>query len=434
MSEYTEIIKCHAREILDSRGNPTLEAEILLADGSFGKAAVPSGASTGAFEACELRDGGERYMGKGVLTAVGNVNTVIAKEIIGRDAADQKAVDALLCRLDGTENKSRLGANAILAVSLACAKAAANSAQQSFFRYIGGLRGGTLPVPMMNIINGGKHADNSICCQEFMIMPVGAESFSECLRWCVQVFHTLRSMLKERGFSTAVGDEGGFAPNLESDEDALRLIVEAIERAGFRAGDDFKIALDPASTEMYDEAKKAGHEGSYSFWKRGEILTREQLIDMWADWSDKYPIISIEDGCAEEDWEGWQMLTRRLGGRIQLVGDDLFVTNSARLKKGIKTGAANAILIKVNQIGTLTETLDAIETAMRAGYNVIISHRSGETEDTSIADIAVGVSAGQIKTGAPSRTDRTAKYNRLLCIEEQLGEFAEYPGRGIFEK
>lgn len=434
MHEYTEIISCRAREILDSRGNPTLEAEILLADGSLGRAAVPSGASTGAFEACELRDGGKRYMGKGVLRAVENVNGIIANAIIGHDAADQKAIDALLCSLDNTENKSRLGANAVLAVSLACAKAAAKAGGQSLYRYIGGLCGGMLPVPMMNIINGGKHADNSVCCQEFMIMPTGAESFSECLRWCAEVFHTLKSLLKERGFSTAVGDEGGFAPNLETDEDALRLIIEAVERAGFRSGEDFKIALDPAATEMYDEAKKAGHDECYSFWKRGEILTREQLVDLWADWTSKYPIISIEDGCAEEDWDGWKMLTERLGDKIQLVGDDLFVTNTKRLKKGIKIGAANAILIKINQIGTLSETLEAIDTAKRAGYNVIVSHRSGETEDTSIADIAVGVGAGQIKTGAPSRSERTAKYNRLLRIEDELGSTAVFPGKNIFEK
>lgn len=429
MKDYIAIEDIIAREILDSRGNPTVEVEVYAEGGVVGRASVPSGASTGAFEACELRDGdNERYMGKGTLRAVENVNTEIAEAICGYNVLDQVAIDREMIALDGTENKSRLGANAILGVSLAVAKAAAECMGMSLYQYIGGVNSKVLPVPMMNIINGGKHADNSVSCQEFMIMPVGASSFREALRWCAQVFHTLKSVLKSKGYSTAVGDEGGFAPDLGSDEEAVQVIVEAIEAAGFKPYDDFRIALDPASTEMYDEAKKKGEEGKYYFWKQDKMLTADEMVDFWADWVEKYPIISIEDGMAEEDWEGWDKLTKRIGDKVQLVGDDLFVTNTKRLKKGIGLGVANSILIKVNQIGTLTETLEAIETANRAGYTAVTSHRSGETEDTTIADIAVATNSGQIKTGAPSRTDRVAKYNQLLRIEEELGETAEYPG------
>ncbi len=432
MKQYVEIQEIYGREVLDSRGNPTVEAEVVLEDGCTGRASVPSGASTGAFEACELRDGGKRYMGNGVEKAVANVNGEIANTLIGLNALDQVAIDSALIRLDGTPDKSRLGANAILAVSLACAKAAANSSAISLYQYIGGINAKTLPVPMMNIINGGKHADNSLSCQEFMIMPVGAKNFKTALRNCTEVFHTLKEILKEKGLSTAVGDEGGFAPNLENDEDAVKLIIEAIEKAGFNPYDDFRIALDPASTEMYEAAKKDGNKGKYSFWKTGKTLSREEMVDFWADWAQKYPIISIEDGMAEEDWDGWNLLTKRLGDKIQLVGDDLFVTNTTRLQKGISLKAANSILIKVNQIGTLTETLDAIQMAQRAGYTAVISHRSGETEDTTIASLAVAVNAGQIKTGAPSRTDRVAKYNELLRIEEDLCLSAEYNGLASF--
>lgn len=429
MKDYIAIEDIIAREILDSRGNPTVEVEVYAEGGVVGRASVPSGASTGAFEACELRDGdNERYMGKGTLRAVENVNTEIAEAICGYNVLDQVAIDREMIALDETENKSRLGANAILGVSLAVAKAAAECMGMSLYQYIGGVNSKVLPVPMMNIINGGKHADNSVSCQEFMIMPVGASSFREALRWCAQVFHTLKSVLKSKGYSTAVGDEGGFAPDLGSDEEAVQVIVEAIEAAGFKPYDDFRIALDPASTEMYDEAKKKGEEGKYYFWKQDKMLTADEMVDFWADWVEKYPIISIEDGMAEEDWEGWDKLTKRIGDKVQLVGDDLFVTNTKRLKKGIGLGVANSILIKVNQIGTLTETLEAIETANRAGYTAVTSHRSGETEDTTIADIAVATNSGQIKTGAPSRTDRVAKYNQLLRIEEELGETAEYPG------
>ncbi len=429
MKSYIAIEGIAAREILDSRGNPTVEVEVYTEGDFVGRAAVPSGASTGAFEACELRDGDKnRYMGQGVLKAVENVNGEISDALLGLNVLDQPYIDKTIIELDGTKDKSRLGANACLAVSLACAKAAAAALGQSLYNYIGGANAKTLPVPMMNIINGGKHADNSISCQEFMIMPVGAKSFSEALRWCSEVFHTLKKLLKEKGYSTAVGDEGGFAPNLAEDEEAVRIILEAIERAGFKPYDDFRIALDPASTEMYEEAKKSGEAGKYYFWKTDKMLSRDEMVEFWADWVSKYPIISIEDGMAEEDWEGWDMLTKRLGGKVQLVGDDLFVTNTERLKKGIRTGVANSILIKVNQIGTLTETLDAIETANRAGYTAVTSHRSGETEDTTIADIAVATNSGQIKTGAPSRTDRTAKYNRLLRIEEELDECAIYKG------
>lgn len=433
MMDYIAIEGIAAREILDSRGNPTVEVEVYTEGDYVGRAAVPSGASTGAFEAYELRDGdNDRYMGRGVERAVENVNGEIADALLGYNVLDQAEIDRMLIRLDGTPNKSRLGANAVLGVSLACAKAAAAALGLSLYRYIGGVNAKTMPVPMMNIINGGKHADNSISCQEFMIMPAGAKTFREALRWCAQVFHTLKGILKEKGYSTAVGDEGGFAPNLGSDEEAVQIIVEAVEKAGFRPYDDFRIALDPASTEMFEEAKKRGETGKYYFWKTDRIMTAEEMVDFWADWTAKYPIISIEDGMAEEDWEGWDMLTKRLGSKVQLVGDDLFVTNTQRLKKGIKLGAANSILIKVNQIGTLTETLEAIETANRAGYTAVTSHRSGETEDTTIADIAVATNAGQIKTGAPSRTDRTAKYNRLLRIEEELGSEAVYPGLGAW--
>lgn len=418
---YPEIAFVHAREILDSRGNPTIETEVFLDDGTFATAAVPSGASTGAFEAYELRDKDkDRYGGKGVLKAVHNVNTVINEELKGANPFNQRKIDALLCSLDSSDNKHKLGANAILSVSLAVAKAAANSLGVSLYRYIGGTNAHILPVPMMNIINGGRHASNSICCQEFMIMPVGAKSYSEGLRQCVEVFHTLAGVLKEKGYSTAVGDEGGFAPNLENDEEALKAICSAVEKAGYKMEDDFKIALDPATTEMYEAAKNDGKEGCYSFWKQGNYLTREEMISFWEDWTKRYPICSIEDAMSEEDWDGWKEITAKLGNKIQLVGDDLFVTNTKRLQKGIDLNSANAILVKVNQIGTLTESLDAIELAKRSGYNTIISHRSGETEDTTIADIAVAVNAGQIKTGAPSRTDRTSKYNRLLRIEEEL--------------
>ncbi|MEE1013072.1 MAG: phosphopyruvate hydratase [Clostridia bacterium] len=429
MKAYIGIVDVMAREILDSRGNPTVEVEVLAEDGVLGRAAVPSGASTGAFEACELRDSEDsRYGGKGVLKAVENVNGPICEALLGMNVLDQIAIDKTLIALDGTPDKTKLGANAILGVSLACAKAAAMAVGQSLYQYLGGVHAHTMPVPMMNVINGGKHADNSISCQEFMIMPVGAESFREGLRWCAEVFHTLKGVLKEKGYSTAVGDEGGFAPNLAGDEEAVKLLVEAIEKAGFRPGADFRIALDPASTEMYEEAKKKGQEDCYYFWKQDRMLTREQMVDFWADWVEKYPIISIEDGMAEEDWEGWKLLTKRIGDKVQLVGDDLFVTNPSRIAKGIKQGVANSVLIKVNQIGTLTETLEAIQTANRAGYTAVASHRSGETEDTTIADLAVAVNAGQIKTGAPSRTDRVAKYNRLLRIEEELGDMATYPG------
>lgn len=429
MTSFIGIVDIFGREILDSRGNPTVEAEVTVEGGITGRAAVPSGASTGAFEACELRDGDtSRFLGRGVEKAVQNINNEISNEICGLNVLDQIVIDKAMIALDGTPNKSRLGANAILAVSLACAKAAAQALGVSLYRYIGGCSANTLPVPMMNIINGGKHADNSVSCQEFMIMPVGAPSFKEALRMCAEVFHTLKKVLSSRGYSTAVGDEGGFAPNLKNDEEAVVVICEAIEQAGYKPGADFRIALDPASTEMYDEAKKKGQEGSYYFWKTDVMKTREQMVDFWEDLARKYPIISIEDGMAEEDWDGWKLLTERLGGKIQLVGDDLFVTNTGRLAKGIQLGVANSILIKVNQIGTLTETLEAIQMANRAGYTAVTSHRSGETEDTTIADIAVAVNSGQIKTGAPSRTDRVAKYNQLLRIEEELGSAAQYPG------
>lgn len=423
MKQYIPIESVFAREILDSRGNPTVEVEVIAEGGFIGRASVPSGASTGAFEAIELRDeGNERYLGKGVETAVNNVNNTIAPEVEGMNVFDQVAVDKLMIDLDGTPNKERLGANAILGVSLAVAKAAAEALGLGLYQYIGGVNAKTLPVPMMNIINGGKHADNSVNIQEFMIMPVGAESFKEALRMCAEVFHNLKKVLHGKGLSTAVGDEGGFAPNLETDEQAIQVILEAVEKAGYKPGDDFRIAIDAAATEMYQE------DGTYFFWKTNIRKTKEEMVDYWADLASKYPIISLEDGVSEEDWEGWKMLTEKLGNKIQLVGDDLFVTNTKRLDKGIKLGVANSILIKVNQIGTLTETLDAIQMANRAGYTAVTSHRSGETEDATIADIAVATNSGQIKTGAPSRTDRVAKYNQLLRIEEELGEIAEFPG------
>ena len=423
------IVTVFGREILDSRGNPTVEAEVLLEDGSIGRASVPSGASTGIYEACELRDGDpSRYLGKGVSKAVHNVNTEIRNALIGADALDQAGIDHLLIELDGTPNKRRLGANAILGVSLACAKAAAVSQGVSLYRYLGGVNAKILPVPMMNILNGGAHAANNVDIQEFMIMPVSAPSWKEALRCCAEVFHTLKVVLKENKIPvTGVGDEGGYAPMLKKDEDALAMIVAAIERAGYKPGEDFMIAIDAASSEWYEEET-----GLYHLPKSGKRLTKSQMVNMWKRFSEKYPIISLEDGMGETDWEGWAMLTKAIGNKVQLVGDDLFVTNTERLSQGIEKGIANSILIKVNQIGTLTETLDAINMAHRAGYTAIVSHRSGETEDTTIADISVAVNAGQIKTGAPSRSDRVAKYNQLLRIEEELGRMAQYPGKKAF--
>ena len=428
MKSMIEIVDVVAREILDSRGNPTVEVEVTLDDGVVGRAAVPSGASTGIYEACELRDGDEsRYLGKGVEKAVTNVNTEIAEALIGMNALDQPAIDALLIELDGTPNKARLGANAILGASLACAKAAAESLGTSLYNYIGGVNAKTLPVPMMNILNGGAHASNNVDIQEFMIMPVGAPTFKEGLRRCAEVFHSLKKVINAQGGSTAVGDEGGFAPNLKKDEDALKLIVEAIEKAGYKPGEDFMIAIDAASSEWYNEET-----GCYDLPKAKKTMTKQQLVNMWKKFVETYPIISLEDGMGETDWDGWTMLTKAIGSKVQLVGDDLFVTNVERLSTGIEKGIANSILIKVNQIGTLTETLDAIQMANRAGYTAVVSHRSGETEDTTIADIAVATNAGQIKTGAPSRTDRVAKYNQLLRIEEELGDSAQYLGRKAF--
>ncbi len=429
MKQYLEIENVFAREILDSRGNPTVEVEVIVEGGFVGRASVPSGASTGAFEAVELRDGDKgRYLGKGVEKAVENVNDIIAPEIVGMNVFDQILIDKTMIDLDGTPNKSKLGANAILGVSLAVAKAAAESLGLSLYQYIGGTNSKVLPVPMMNIINGGKHADNSVTIQEFMIMPVGAESFKQALQWCAEVFHCLKGVLKSKGYSTAVGDEGGFAPNLKSDEEAIQVILEAVEKAGFKPGEQFRIAIDAAATEMYEEAKAKGKEGMYYWWKADKWMTKAEMVGFWEEMCSKYPIISVEDGVSEEDWEAWKLLTDKLGKKIQLVGDDLFVTNTERLKRGIDMGVANSILIKVNQIGSLTETLEAIEMANRAGYTAVTSHRSGETEDATIADIAVATNSGQIKTGAPSRTDRVAKYNQLLRIEEELGEVAEYPG------
>ena len=417
------------REILDSRGNPTVEVDVTLSDGSVGRAAVPSGASTGIYEACELRDGDAgRYLGKGVLQAVSHVNGEIAQALQGKNALDQRGIDRLLIELDGTDNKSRLGANAILGVSLACAKAAAAALGVGLYRYIGGCGAGTLPVPMMNILNGGAHAANNVDIQEFMVMPVSACSWSEALRRCSEVFHALKTVLKEHNIPvTGVGDEGGYAPMLKRDEDALAMIVAAIEKAGYVPGTDFMIAIDAAASEWYDETLDA-----YRLPKAGKVLSRQQMVKMWQRFAAKYPILSLEDGMGETDWEGWAMLTRALGRKLQLVGDDLFVTNTRRLAQGIERSVGNSILIKVNQIGTLTETLDAIAMATRAGYTAIISHRSGETEDATIADIAVAVNAGQIKTGAPSRSDRVAKYNQLLRIEQELGSQAHYPGRDAF--
>ena len=424
MKQYFEIVDVMAREILDSRGNPTVEVEVTLDDGTVGRADVPSGASTGMYEACELRDGDKgRYLGKGVEKAVSNVNGEICEAIVGLNALDQPSIDRVLIELDGTPNKSRLGANAILGVSLACAKAAAEATGVGLYNYIGGCNAKTLPVPMMNILNGGAHATNNVEIQEFMIMPVGAPNFKEALRMCAEVFHALKKVVPPSG----VGDEGGYAPDLASDEDALKALVAGIEKAGYKPGEDFMIAMDAAVSDWFNK-----EDGKYHLPKRGTVMSSDEMIDMWEDLVNKYPIISIEDGLGEDDWDGWVKLTQRLGNRVQLVGDDLFVTNASRVKQGIELGAANAVLIKVNQIGSLTETLDAIQTANRAGYTAIVSHRSGETEDTTLADIAVAVNAGQIKTGAPSRTDRVAKYNQLLRIEEELFDVAQYPGKNAF--
>lgn len=429
-----KILKIIGREILDSRGNPTVEAEVILEDGSMGRAAVPSGASTGAFEAVELRDGDRnRYLGNGVKQAVENINTTIASALQGMDASNQVEIDAIMIRLDGTHNKGRLGANAILGVSLAAAKAVAASLNIPLYRYIGGVNAKTLPVPMMNIINGGKHADSSLNIQEFMIMPVGAKTFSEALEQSTTVFHTLKKLLKDDGYVTAVGDEGGFAPKFNGDTEALDYIVKAIEAAGYIPGEDFYIAIDAAATEMYEEAKKAGREGEYLFWKSGEYKTVDQMVDFWNDICNRYPVISLEDALNEEDWEGWKKLTDRIGNKIQLVGDDLFVTNTERIKKGVEGDISNSVLIKVNQIGSLTETLDSIEMAKNNKWTAVVSHRSGETEDVTLADIAVATNAGQIKTGAPSRTDRVAKYNQLLRIEQELGNNAIYLGKKAFK-
>ncbi len=423
MAAITDV---YAREILDSRGNPTVEVEVYLEDGTIATAAVPSGASTGMFEAVELRDGDKsRYQGKGVLKAVENVNDIIGPAIIGYDATEQVAIDKLMIELDGTPNKGKLGANAILGVSMAVARAAAQSLDLPLFQYLGGTNAKELPVPMMNIMNGGAHADNNVDIQEFMIMPVGAESFAQALRMCAEIYHTLKNVLKKKGLATGVGDEGGFAPNLGSNEEALQVIVEAVKEAGYEPGKDIKLAIDPASSEFYKD-------GKYVLAGEGKEKTAAEMVEFYAALVEKYPIISIEDGLAEEDWEGWKLLTDKLGKKVQLVGDDLFVTNTERLSKGIKNDTANAILIKVNQIGTLTETFDAIEMAKRAGYTAVVSHRSGETEDTTIADIAVAVNAGQIKTGAPARSERVAKYNQLLRIEDLLAETAQYRGEDVF--
>lgn len=425
-NSMTEIASIHAREILDSRGNPTVEADVVLEDGTRGRAAVPSGASTGEHEAVELRDGDKtHYLGKGVLTAVENVESVIAPELAGMDASNQRLIDATMLALDGTENKGKLGANAILAVSMACARAAAESLGVPLYRYLGGVNACVLPTPMMNILNGGAHADNNVDFQEFMVMPVGAETFSDALRWGAEVFHTLKGVLKKKGYNTAVGDEGGFAPSLKSNVEAIEVILEAIELAGYKAGEQIAIALDPASSEFYDKAANR-----YIFKKSDKSeKTSDQMADYWASWVRQYPIVSIEDGLAEDDWRGWKYLTEQVGRKIQLVGDDLFVTNSKRLQRGIDEGVGNSILVKVNQIGSISETLNAIELARRNGYTAVISHRSGETEDTFIADLAVATNAGQIKTGSASRTDRIAKYNQLLRIEEELGQTAEFLGR-----
>ena len=426
MKEHVEIVDVFARQILDSRSFPTIEVEVTLEDGIVGRASVPSGASTGIFEAVELRDGDKsKYNGKGVLKAVENVNEEIAAEIIGMNVFDQTSIDKIMIELDGTENKGRLGANAMLGVSLAVAKAGAEAAGLSLYQYIGGVNAKVLPVPMMNIINGGKHADNNVDLQEFMVMPVGAATFSDALRMSSDVYHALKATLKAKGLDTAVGDEGGFAPNLKSNEEAIQVIVEAITKAGYVPGKDIYIALDPASSELFED-------GKYNLAGEGKVLTPAEMVDFYVNLVDKYPIISIEDGMAEEDWEGWKIMTEKLGKRIQLVGDDLFVTNTKRLKMGIEKGVANSVLIKLNQIGTLTETLNTIEMAERAGYTAVVSHRSGETEDTTIADLVVALNAGQIKTGAPARSERVAKYNQLLRIEEELGDVAEYRGINAF--
>ena len=422
------ITSVYGREVLDSRGNPTVEVEVMLEDGSFGRAIVPSGASTGEFEAVELRDGdSDRYLGKGVTQAVAHVNNELADLLIGREAIDQRGCDEAMIAADGTPNKGNFGANAILGCSLAIARAAADSTGLPLFAYLGGPNAHTLPVPMMNILNGGVHADNNVDFQEFMIMPVGAPDFKTALRWCTQVYHTLKGTLKAAGLSTGVGDEGGFAPDLKTNDEPFVYLMEAVRAAGFEPGVDFMFAMDPATSECYNRET-----GLYELKGEGRTLTSDQMVDYWEDLVSRYPIISIEDGLAEEDWDGWKKLTERIGNKVQLVGDDLIVTNTSRLMKGIELGAANAILIKVNQIGTLTETLDAIETAKRAGYTAVVSHRSGETEDTTIADLAVAVNAGQIKTGAPARTDRVAKYNQLLRIEDALGDSAEYLQKAAF--
>lgn len=429
MKSYIEILDVFAREILDSRGNPTVEVEVIVEGEYMGRAAVPSGASTGAFEAVELRDGGERYIGAGVEDAVDNVNSIIADEIIGMNAMDQVAIDNKMIELDGTPNKAKLGANAILGVSMAVARAAAEALKMPLYQYLGGFNAKQLPVPMMNIMNGGKHADNTVDLQEFMVMPVGATTFKEGLRMCAEVYHNLKKVLKDKGLSTAVGDEGGFAPDLATADDVIDLILEAVVKAGYKPGDDIRIAMDPASTELYDESDKKYHfPGESKMAGREIVRTSEEMVAYYEALVAKYPIISIEDGLAEEDWDGWKLLTEKLGKKIQLVGDDLFVTNTERLQKGIDMGAANSILIKVNQIGTLTETFNAIALANRNNMTAVVSHRSGETEDSTIADIVVAVNAGQIKTGAPARSDRVAKYNQLLRIEEELEDAAEYPG------
>jgi enolase len=422
----TLIADVYAREVLDSRGNPTVEVEVKLESGAVGRAIVPSGASTGAYEAVELRDGDKsRYLGKGVLQAVKNVNEVIAPELIGLDALDQVLIDKMMIELDGTPNKGKLGANAILAVSMATARTAAEDLGVPLYTYLGGFNAKTLPVPMMNILNGGAHADNNVDVQEFMVLPVGASSFKEALRMGTEVFHSLKAVLKAKGLNTAVGDEGGFAPNLGSNEEAITTIIDAIEKAGYQPGKDVFLGMDIASTEFFKD-------GKYHLEGEGRSFTSAEFVDLLASWVDKYPILTIEDGCSEDDWEGWKLLTDKLGGKVQLVGDDLFVTNTARLSEGIQKGVGNSILVKVNQIGTLTETFDAIEMAKRAGYTAVISHRSGESEDSTIADIAVATNAGQIKTGAPSRTDRVAKYNQLLRIEDNLGSVAQYAGVQAF--
>ena len=429
MKSYIEITDVHAREVLDSRGNPTVEVEVVVEDNVVGRAAVPSGASTGAFEAVEMRDGGARYVGAGVQDAVNNVNNVIADAIIGMNALDQVAIDTKMIELDGTPNKAKLGANAILGVSMAVAKAAAEALRMPLYQYLGGFNAKTMPVPMMNIMNGGKHADNTVDIQEFMIMPVGAPTFKEALRMCAEIYHNLKSVLKGKGLSTAVGDEGGFAPDLPTADAVIDLIKEAVEKAGYKWGEDIKIAMDPASTELYDEKDGKYHfPGESKMTGKEVVRTSAEMVEFWKALCEKYPIISIEDGLAEEDWEGWQLLTKELGEKVQLVGDVLFVTNTERLQKGIDLKAGNAILIKVNQIGTLTETFNAIQLANRNNMTAVVSHRSGETEDATIADIVVAVNAGQIKTGAPARTDRVAKYNQLLRIEEELGDVAEYLG------